>query len=290
MEDNFNLTGLSSVVPYYQDALEMILDLEANPDEQNDDDPIITTNSYSDAGLLRQLPVAPEEDDGLWKEDVLEKRRGRVEASVIEPYARMLYGLIHQRYITTRNGLRLMAERYASEVFGTCPRFYCAKCPVIPIGRYDEAGIENVKLYCPCCLDIYNPSSIYLTVDGAHFGTSYAHLMFQSFKELVPLARPHIYQPKISGFRVNERSRSGPRMQWLRMRPPQYIDPNDTDDYDNDDQDDIEHPDQLDEEEDQIRSYQVIEHTTDNLSQVAGQMEDCHLQESSINGFLRRWI
>lgn len=277
MEDNFNLTGLSSVVPYYQDALEMILDLEANSDEQNDDDPIVTTNNYSDNGLLRQLPVVQEEDDGLWKEDVLEKRRGRVEASVIEPYAMMLYGLIHQRYITTRNGLRLMAERYASEVFGTCPRVYCAKCPVIPIGRYDEAGIENVKLYCPCCLDIYNPSSIYLTVDGnngmhgtsqlvwpltrtsastrigAHFGTSYAHLMFQSFKELVPLARRHIYQPKISGFRVNERSRSGPRMQWLRMRPPKYIDPNDTDDYDNDYQDDIKDPNHLDDDEDQVR-------------------------------------
>ena len=27
-----------------------------------------------------------------------------------------------------------------------------------------------------------------------------------------------IYEPRIFGFRVNERSRSGPRMQWLRMR------------------------------------------------------------------------
>ncbi|KAG8423890.1 casein kinase 2 regulatory subunit [Metarhizium acridum] len=29
----------------------------------------------------------------------------------------------------------------------------------------------------------------------------------------------YIYQPKIYGFRVSERARSGPRMQWLRDRP-----------------------------------------------------------------------
>ena len=29
----------------------------------------------------------------------------------------------------------------------------------------------------------------------------------------------HIYQPKIYGFKVSERARSGPRMQWLRQRP-----------------------------------------------------------------------
>ena len=33
------------------------------------------------------------------------------------------------------------------------------------------------------------------------------------------LGTGNIYEPRIYGFRVSERSRSGPRMQWLRMRP-----------------------------------------------------------------------
>lgn len=44
--------------------------------------------------------------------------------------------------------------------------------------------------------------------------------MFQSFPELLRPPRSTIYQPSIFGFRVNEKSRVGPRMQWLRMRPP----------------------------------------------------------------------
>ena len=33
------------------------------------------------------------------------------------------------------------------------------------------------------------------------------------------LGKPHIYQPRIYGFRVSERAKSGPRMKWLRSRP-----------------------------------------------------------------------
>lgn len=59
---------------------------------------------------------------------------------------------------------------------------------------------------------------------GSHFGTTYAHLMFETYAELVPKPKPHIYQPRIFGFRVNESSRSGPKMQWLRMRHESYTD------------------------------------------------------------------
>lgn len=48
--------------------------------------------------------------------------------------------------------------------------------------------------------------------------------MFETYSELVSRAKPHIYQPRIFGFRVNERSASGPRMQWLRMKPEDCID------------------------------------------------------------------
>lgn len=89
---------------------------------------------------------------------------------------------------------------------------------------------------------------------GAFFGTTFPHLLFQTYRELAPapfsptappvdsiaarrqpaIAEPFInpnphggqkqpadrvYTAKIYGFRVNERARSGPRMRWLRLRP-----------------------------------------------------------------------
>ncbi|KAL0949492.1 hypothetical protein HGRIS_009546 [Hohenbuehelia grisea] len=94
---------------------------------------------------------------------------------------------------------------------------------------------------------------------GAFFGTTFAHLFFQSYRELAPAPfwkapssggssvsprsasgssssrgspfvnpNPHggqkraagyVYVPRIYGFKVSERAKSGPRMQWLRLRP-----------------------------------------------------------------------
>ncbi|CAO3600228.1 unnamed protein product [Absidia cylindrospora] len=169
MDDDFNLTGLSALVPYYNEALDMILDIEYEDDDINDDDEDEDESSIFDGrddngiglGDSESRDKHQEQDDGFWKEQPLTKRRAHVDPSVVEPYAVMLYGLIHQRYLLTRNGLRLMAERYASGEFGFCPRTYCGKCPVIPTGRYDEPGRENVKLYCPCCMDIQ--SSFYIS-------------------------------------------------------------------------------------------------------------------------------
>lgn len=160
MDDEFNLTDLSGMVPYYNEALDMILDLETEGDDEDDDD------GDDDEGDDNDEHDKAGQDDGFWKESRPAKQRERVDASVVEPYANMLYGLIHQRYLLTKNGLRWMAERYASGVFGSCPRVYCGRCPVIPTGRYDEPGKEGVKLYCPSCLDLYNPPYPYQNVDG----------------------------------------------------------------------------------------------------------------------------
>ncbi|KAF0546700.1 casein kinase subunit II beta [Gigaspora margarita] len=126
IEDDFNLTGLNSMVPFYKEALEMILDVES-------------------------------EEETLKVPDV----------SIVETSAELLYGLIHQRYIITRQGLQQMVDKYESKHFGICPRYYCQSCPVIPCGRSDMPGLETVKLFCPSCLDLYTPpSSRFHNVDG----------------------------------------------------------------------------------------------------------------------------
>lgn len=125
-------------------------------------------------------------------------------------------------------------------------------------------GVDTVKLFCPNCNDIYTPSSSRFSgVDGAFFGTTFAHLFFHTYREYCPAPfipgrqrmgdsgrieslaeggngqqinpnqyggqkRPEtrVYVPKIYGFKVSERAKSGPRMSWLRMRPPTYEDLN----------------------------------------------------------------
>jgi len=196
------------MVPFWKEALEMVLDVEP--------------------------------EDTLKVPDV----------SLVEASAELLYGLVHQRYILTRAGLQAMVEKYDTGQFGSCPRVFCVGCHVVPCGRSDMPGLDTVKLYCPNCHDIYTPpSSRFQGVDGAFFGTTFAHLFFQTYRELAPAAYvtpnapapntqvvktaspkqgPYngqkapairVYFPKIYGFRVSERAKSGPRMLWLRLRP-----------------------------------------------------------------------
>jgi casein kinase II subunit beta len=112
-------------------------------------------------------------------------------------------------------------------------------------------------------------SWVLLPKPGAFFGTTFAHLFFQTYRELMPAPfwkqpsssgsmspsrsprsvtgsnssqqapfvnpNPHggqkraagkVYVPRIYGFKVSERAKSGPRMQWMRLRPgsPEELD------------------------------------------------------------------
>ncbi|KAL6409616.1 casein kinase II subunit beta-1 [Ilyonectria robusta] len=173
--------------------------------------------------------------------------------SVIESSAEMLYGLIHQRFICSRAGIQQMSEKYELGHFGCCPRTNCEQSRTLPVGLSDIPGEDTVKLFCPSCLDVYvPPNSRFQTVDGAFFGRTFGALFLLTFpeydlskrgievltnnntrvsdleglvngmyaKNIAPGLGPgRIYEPRIYGFRVSERARSGPRMQWLRGRP-----------------------------------------------------------------------
>lgn len=181
IEDDFNLTGLSSIVPYYKQALDVILDLEPETIVQQTDIPLI------------------------------------------EHAAELLYGLIHARFILTKQGLHSMAEKYEENCFGSCPRYYCDGMHLIPIGRFDSPGIETVRLYCPNCNDIYLPSSSrYLNIDGAFFGTSFVGLFMKMFPEIDRQTKQRTkdqFQLKLFGFKLSQFAPCGPRMNWLRGYP-----------------------------------------------------------------------
>lgn len=326
IEDDFNLTGLQSQVAMYKEALEMILDVEPDDEDDADEEEEEEEEEEEDDGALgdEKQAVAGGSAAGATASyrRANDRRHLRMSSdlSLIESSAELLYGLIHQRYITSRPGIQQMAEKYDLQHFGVCPRVFCDGAKVLPVGRSDTPGEDTVKLFCPSCLDIYiPPNSRFQSVDGSFFGTTFPPLFFMTFPDLdvggavhrprlassaanstlpgadaasiasapngsvqsppgstnAPTTTNHatpgassrrpshqqqqqplqpqpqhhsrqlqqqqqqpviingiaahnlapglgaenIYEPCIYGFRVSERSRSGPRMQWLRMRP-----------------------------------------------------------------------
>lgn len=111
IQDDFNLSGLSSSVPYYDYALDVILDIER-----------------------------------AYGKDLTEQQNELVESA-----AEMLYGLIHSRYILTHRGMSLMMEKYKQNHFGRCPRFLCSNTPCLPVGTSDVFRTSTVKIFCPTC-------------------------------------------------------------------------------------------------------------------------------------------
>ncbi|CEG83646.1 Putative Casein kinase II subunit beta [Rhizopus microsporus] len=127
IEDPFNLSGLSSQVPLYKETLEVILNMEPND------------------AMYSRIP----------------------DLSLLQPSAELLYGLIHQRYIITKDGMLQMLEKYKAGEFGKCPRVYCDGCHLLPCGQHDTPKQSNVRLYCPNCKDIYiPPNPKYAHIDG----------------------------------------------------------------------------------------------------------------------------
>ncbi|KAJ9448740.1 putative casein kinase II subunit beta-4 [Diplonema papillatum] len=173
IQDEFNLTGLASAVPFYEYALDMILDLES-PGE----------------------------------EDLTEEQRQLVESA-----AETLYGLIHARFILTNRGMKLMEEKYRNVAFGRCPRVMCGGQTVLPVGQSDILREASVKVFCPKCEDIYYPrSGKHKSLDGAFWGTTFPHLFCICNPTLFGnITKPaYSYTPTIYGFRVRKQKKEEP--------------------------------------------------------------------------------
>jgi casein kinase II subunit beta len=168
IQDAFNLSGLSSQVPFYDLALDIIQDLES-PEEEN---------------------LAADQKD------------------MVENAAEMLYGLIHARYLLTSRGMYAMRDKFAAVDFGRCHRVYCEGQPVLPIGQSDILRHTTVNIFCPKCKEIYFPkSSRHGNIDGAYFGTTFPHLFLMTFPQLAVDNEPDShFVPKVYGFKIHSSS------------------------------------------------------------------------------------
>ncbi len=118
-------------------------------------------------------------------------------------HAKLLYGLIHARYIITVHGLGRMREKYLKASFGKCLRSSCARTGLLPVGADDTPGVTSVKFFCPACHDVYHPTAkAHTSIDGAFFGTTFPHLFLFQHPTLEAVATPIPYIPTMFGFRM----------------------------------------------------------------------------------------
>lgn len=164
IQDEFNLSGLNQQVPYYDYALDLILDIDSPHEE------MLTEEQHE----------------------------------LVESAAEMLYGLIHQRYILTSRGLAAMYEKFKDTDFGRCPRVLCGGAPALPVGQADVPRTSTVKIFCPKCEEIYYPrSKLQGNIDGAYFGTTFPHLFLLTYHHARPAKAVAKYTPKIFGFKIH---------------------------------------------------------------------------------------
>ncbi|CAD8048925.1 unnamed protein product [Paramecium primaurelia] len=120
-----------------------------------------------------------------------------------------IYGLLHARFIFTSKGSAIMRERYLQGKFGHCPRIYCEKQNVIPIGLCEDLKTARIKVFCPRCEEVYMPKKKCADIDGAYFGKSFPQFLLMTYPDLHPkfqlLPDTQIqvdFEPTLFGFKI----------------------------------------------------------------------------------------
>jgi casein kinase II subunit beta len=95
------------------------------------------------------------------------RNASREQINSLATSCRLLYGLLHQRFIVTEDGVRKLASKVSAGIYGTCPRLTCKNSKLLPMGLSIEPNEGTVKLWCPKCHDMYESG---MDMDGAFFG------------------------------------------------------------------------------------------------------------------------
>ena len=105
----------------------------------------------------------------------------------------------------------LQFRKYRQGDFGMCPVTSCNDTKMLPVGLFDNANHSSVKLFCPCCKNSFHPSRCLdqhhrasSSMDGAFFGTTFAHLLMLTFRDSFSNMEGDKYVPKIFGFKIHK--------------------------------------------------------------------------------------
>jgi casein kinase II subunit beta len=162
IHDDFNLTGISQVVPYYDDALSIVLD-------DDDQDQI------------------PEEDQAML-ETACQMLYGLVHSRFILTTKGMQ--MLYEKYVSGIFGLCWNDACAAEKQF------------VLPIGTdlVGQGGTNVFCPGCGECYVPRNPKLA--QIDGAYFGSSASQMLVLQFKNSIDPGRTTPYIPLLYGFRI----------------------------------------------------------------------------------------
>mmetsp|Transcript_15035 Transcript_15035/g.24898 ORF Transcript_15035/g.24898 Transcript_15035/m.24898 type:complete len:312 (+) Transcript_15035:120-1055(+) len=166
IQDDFNLTNLNTMVPYYDLALDLILDADTDIDTMPEDkQEIVETAAEVLYGLIHARYI-------LTSKGML---------YMYEKFQSADFGRCPRTYCQGQPvlpvGLSDLPRNYSVNVF--CPR---------------------------CQEIYYPRSSKHANIDGAYFGTTFSNLFLLQNPDLIPPTPQQAYVPRIYGFRINSES------------------------------------------------------------------------------------
>ncbi|GMH53872.1 hypothetical protein TL16_g01551, partial [Triparma laevis f. inornata] len=164
IQDDFNLTGLNSLVPYYDYALDMILDVEMVEDQLTEEQQEVVESA---AEMLY----------GLIHARYIVTNRGM--HAMYEKYKMAAFGRCPRVFCQGQPvlpcGLSDLPRNYTVNVF-------CPKCHDL----------------------FYPKSTRQSNIDGAYFGTTFPHLYLMAHPETIPTSSSVKYVPKVYGFKISK--------------------------------------------------------------------------------------
>mmetsp|Transcript_12031 Transcript_12031/g.12094 ORF Transcript_12031/g.12094 Transcript_12031/m.12094 type:complete len:325 (+) Transcript_12031:102-1076(+) len=166
IQDDFNLTGLSTMVPYYDYSLDMMLDVDIPLDTLSEEQQEI-------------VETAAEVLYGLIHARFILTSRGM--QRMHEKHQNVDFGRCPRVYCQGQPvlpiGLSDVPRHFAVNV-------YCPRCQDI----------------------FYPRSTKQANLDGAYFGTTFSHLFLLTHPDLIPQRVQQTYVPRIYGFRIHKDS------------------------------------------------------------------------------------
>lgn len=151
--------------------------------------------SLTNESIISQLEHFEQAKDSILNNNNLDDE-------IIQQQAEVLYGLIHQHYLNTIEGMEKMLLKQKNKEFPHCPRLFCNKTICVPYGLTDTLKDKTIKMFCPNCQEFYNVSDERIAkIDGAYFGPEWVELLASQHPELRLSDNPN-YVPRIFGFRI----------------------------------------------------------------------------------------
>eukprot|EP00817_Percolomonadidae_sp_ATCC50343_P004129 CAMPEP_0117421564 /NCGR_PEP_ID=MMETSP0758-20121206/2614_1 /TAXON_ID=63605 /ORGANISM="Percolomonas cosmopolitus, Strain AE-1 (ATCC 50343)" /LENGTH=228 /DNA_ID=CAMNT_0005203731 /DNA_START=7 /DNA_END=693 /DNA_ORIENTATION=+ len=163
INDDFNLTGLDELIPFYDYAYDMILDYESPVDDLTDEQRNMVEESANTLyGLIHARYIL--------------SNRGL--AAMEKKFKKVQFGRCPRVHC---HGQAVLPVGQADVLREKSVKIYCPKCNDI----------------------YYPRSSRHRGIDGAYWGTTFPHLFLKAYPELKPTNHTKQYQPCIYGFKVH---------------------------------------------------------------------------------------